>query len=115
VSTSDPDRLVRPYLITGGRTRAVGTLPLETLVEITDEAHQRSGSLQFEARRVIELCQTPLSIAEIAALIMIPLGVARVLVADLADGDLLKIHRTVSADGPDIPLLERLLDELRSS
>jgi hypothetical protein len=115
VSTSDPDRLVRPYLITGGRTHTVSTLEIETLVEVTDLADERCGSLQFEARRVIELCQEPVSIAEIAALIAIPLGVARVLVADLAEADLLEIHRTVSPNGPDIPLLERLLDELRSS
>ena len=115
MSPNDPDRLVRPYLITGGRTRPVDALPLEALVESTPAADEQLGRLRFEPRRVIELCRTPTSIAELAALIAIPLGVARVLVADLASGDLLRIHRTASADGPDVPLLERLLSELRSS
>ena len=115
MTTSDPDRLIRPYLITRGRTRPVDELPLEALVETTPAAHQRTSMLLFESRRVIDLCQTPLSIAEIAAVIEIPIGVVRVLVADLAAERLLTIHRTVSIDGPDIPLLERLLEELRSS
>ena len=115
MTARDPDRLIRPYLITRGRTRPVDELPLEALVETTAVAHERGHSLQFEARRLVDLCRAPLSIAEIAAMLGIPLGVARVLVADLASERLLKIHRTVSIDGPDIPLLERLLSELRSS
>ena len=115
MSTSDPDRLVRPYLITGGRTRPVDALPMETLVEVTETAHEHAPTLRFEARRLVELCDTPQSVAEIAALLAVPLGVARVLVADLASADLLKIHHTAPANGPDIPRLERMLDELRAS
>ncbi len=114
MSTSDPDRLVRPYLITGGRTRPVGELAIEALVETTAAARERSVTLRFERQQVVSLCATPVSIAEIAAGISVPLGVAKVIVADLAADGLLTIHGTASADGPSVPLLERLLDGLSS-
>jgi hypothetical protein len=114
VNPEGPDRLVRPYLITGGRTQPSDELPLETLIEATPHALDLVGTLRFEPRRVVELCRSPLSLAEVAARISVPLGVARVIVADLAAEDLLKIHRTVPAHGPDVPLLERLLDGLSS-
>jgi hypothetical protein len=112
--SSDPDRLVRPYLITGGRTHPVDELHMEALVETLRADAEALGRLRYEPRRVADLCQSPTSIAEVAARLDVPLGVAKVLVADLASSGLLRIHRTVSNDGPDVPLLERLLDELRA-
>jgi hypothetical protein len=114
VSASDPDRLVRPYLITGGRTRPVDELAIEALIETTAAAHEHSANLRFEPQQVVALCRTPVSIAEIAARISVPLGVAKVIVADLAADGLLTIHGTASAEGPSVPLLERLLDGLSS-
>ncbi len=114
MSSTDPDRLVRPYLITGGRTESRDQLPMETLVEARPMPSDTLASLRFEPRRVIDLCAQPLSVAEVAADLSVPLGVARVIVADLADARLVTIHRTVSAEGPDVPLLERLLDGLSS-
>lgn len=112
--SSDPDRLVRPYLITGGRTHPVDDLHMEALVETLEADSDKLRRLRYEPRRVIDTCQKPVSIAEVAARIAVPLGVAKVLVADLASNGLLRIHRTVSNDGPDVALLERLLDELRA-
>ena len=112
MSPSGPDRLVRPYLITGGRTAASDDLPLEALVEAVPTSGDTVASLRFEPRRVVELCTQPVSVAEVAASLSVPLGVARVIIADLASDDLIRIHRTVPATGPDVPLLERLLDGL---
>ena len=40
-----PGRLVRPYAMTGGRTRSAGAeIPLEALVIVTDEGRPRGGS-----------------------------------------------------------------------
>jgi hypothetical protein len=113
MSTSDPDRLVRPYVMTRGRTRPAEDLPLEALVEsrVTDDERI---PLSFEPGRVVELCRAPRSVAEVAAALTVPIGVARVLIADLAANGTVTIHRTATADGPDIPLLERLLDGLSS-
>jgi hypothetical protein len=112
MSASDPDRLVRPYVMTRGRTRPAEDLPLEALVESSVSGDH--PALSFEPGRVVELCRTPRSVAEVAATLTVPIGVARVLIADLAANGTVTIHRTATADGPDIPLLERLLDGLSS-
>jgi hypothetical protein len=115
MSGPDPDRMIRPYLLTGGRTQPVGELPIEALVETTDVGDALPGRpLQHEPRRVLEVCRVPNSVAEVAAALSIPLGVARVLIADLAADGRLRVHATVADSGPDTHLLERLLDGLRS-
>jgi hypothetical protein len=53
-------------------------------------------------------------VAEIAALLSIPLGVARVLVGDLADEGLVRVHQPANQqDQPDLALLEKVLSGLR--
>ena len=70
--------------MTGGRTRSAGAeIPLEALVIVT----QRSGpapGLAWEHRAIAELCASPMSVAEVSAHLKVPLGVARVLVGDMA-------------------------------
>src|ERR1051325_6923045 len=78
----DGDMLVRPFIVTGGRTRPVDErLRMETLVSAAPAAP--SAPLGFERRRIVPLCQRPMSGAEIAAGLGVPVGVARVLIADL--------------------------------
>ena len=59
------------------------------------------------------LCASPRSVAEIAALLEIPLGVARVLVGDLAQDGAVVVHGTSGPDGPDATFMQRVLDGLR--
>lgn len=110
-------RVVPAYALTRGRTQSVGReLPLETLVTATEFGRQWVGSLQVERREIVERAARPVSIAELAAHLRIPLGTARVLVGDLASSGHLTIHRprrTVDAR-PDRVILERLLDGLRA-
>ena len=55
--------LVRPFVITGGRTRHASVhLRVETLVVATGNAHDRQ--LQFEHARIIGMCNSPISVAE---------------------------------------------------
>ncbi|MCC5948148.1 MAG: DUF742 domain-containing protein [Nitriliruptoraceae bacterium] len=112
MSTSDPDRLVRPYMVTRGRTRPAGDLPLEALVEARAGAGLRAAHRVTEARRILRKAASPCSIAELAVDLAVPIGVARVLVSDLAADGEVTIHRTAADGGPDVPLLERLLDGL---
>ena len=58
---------------------------------------------------------TPISIAEVAAKLQVHLGIARVLVSDMADQGLLALS-TADFDetGPDLRTLERLLDDLQA-
>ncbi|MCY0931040.1 DUF742 domain-containing protein [Streptomyces sp. H27-H1] len=108
--------LVRPYAMTGGRTRPRYQLAIEALVSTTADPSRLQGQLP-EHQRICILCQEIKSVAEISALLSIPLGVARILVADLAEAGLVAIHQPggdESAGGqPDVTLLERVLSGLR--
>lgn len=112
--------IVRPYALTGGRTKANYALELETLISTKD--HITAGSLpavaieQIECISIIEECRTPRSVAEIAATLRVPLGVARVLISDAADAGLVSVHKTISGnDGAEahLVLMERVLSGLR--
>lgn len=84
---------VRPYAVTGGRVRsATSDLPLETLIEVLPGAVNSSG-LTPEKRAIIQhAVSNYVSIAEISALLRMPLGVVRILISDLADEGYLKVH-----------------------
>lgn len=104
---------VRPFVRSGGRTRAEVELPLEALVSAVPAAEGAdTPNSMHEHRMVLELCRQPRSIMEVAALAGIPLGVARVLVGDLAATGELTVHRTVDRVGPGAELLERVLTGL---
>jgi hypothetical protein len=111
--------VVRPYALTGGRTRSTRALELETLIsarEDATEAFVAAGGVEFESLSILEECQTPRSVAEIAAALRVPLGVARVLISDAADTGLVTVHRTISGrDGAEahLVLMERVLSGLR--
>ncbi|WP_406282359.1 DUF742 domain-containing protein [Embleya sp. NBC_00896] len=107
------ETLVRPYAMTGGRTRPRYQLALEALVTTTPQVANPPGLLP-EHQRICALCREVKSVAEISALLTIPLGVARVLVADLAEAGLVVIHQPGNDQGqPDVTLLERVLSGLR--
>lgn len=100
--------IVRAYTWTGGRTRPERHLELETLVSATD-GHPRAT--QAEHHAVVELCGRPRSVAEVAAMLSLPLGVAKVLLGDMADRGLILVHH--SGPAPDLGLMERVLSGLR--
>jgi hypothetical protein len=118
----DFDRLdrtlrVRPDALTGGRTRSVQDLPIETIVKATLRGLSMTSQLTLERKRIITLCVVPMSIAEVSAHLHLPLGVARVLVGDMSAEALLETNRLPVArpgDRPDIKLLERVLDGLQA-
>jgi hypothetical protein len=107
--------VVRPYTWTGGRTSPVFDLAVETLVSTSEHGHDMVVLASAEHRAVAELCCDPRSVAEVAALLSLPLGVARVLLADMADIGLVVVHRSASSlgDMPDMALMERVLSGLR--
>ncbi len=108
-------RLVRPYTLTGGRVRSESNdFPIETLVVTTVPGQRQLTNLAHERRRIAELCQEPISIAEVAARIGVPLGVARVLVGDMATDGFVDVHRPHTTDRPDLKLLERVLGGIRA-
>jgi hypothetical protein len=84
---------VRPYAVTGGRVRsATSDLPLEALVEVMPGAVNSYG-LPPEKRAILQhAAHNYVSIAELSALLRMPLGVTRILVADLAEENYLTVH-----------------------
>jgi uncharacterized protein DUF742 len=108
-------RRVRPYSLTGGRTRPThDDLEIEALVATTSVGEQ-TPKLTVEQRAIAALCHDLLSIAEVSAQLHLPLGVIRVLVADMADEHLVIVYRPAHAgDRPDLALLERVLCGLRT-
>ncbi|WP_329209873.1 DUF742 domain-containing protein [Streptomyces sp. NBC_01708] len=108
--------LVRPYAMTGGRTRPRYQLAIEALVSTTADPARLQGQLP-EHQRICRLCIEIKSVAEVSALLSIPLGVARILVADLAEAGLVAIHQPggdeAAGGQPDVTLLERVLSGLR--
>jgi Protein of unknown function (DUF742) len=106
---------VRPYAWTRGRTRSGFALEIETLVTTSARGREQLAVLQYEHRQVAELCDQVRSVAEVAALLGVPLGVAKVLVGDMAGLGLVVVHQTVSGNGdvPDLALMERVLSGLR--
>ncbi|HEY3141197.1 MAG TPA: DUF742 domain-containing protein [Acidimicrobiales bacterium] len=115
-NNGDP-RLVPVYALTQGRTRSVGRdLPWEAMVATTAAGRASLHRLRFEQARIVEYCQRPMSVAEVAVEIGVPVGVARVLVSDLNTDGMLVVHLPrISADGrPRTELLERLLAGLKT-
>ena len=111
--------LVRPYTVTRGRTRPRLEIPLEALVETTPQG--RAGGYRSdhgrEHQHIATLCDGRLqSLAEIAARMQLPLGVARVLIADMAADGLVAVHQPAWLDSNEAvgtELLERVLSGLR--
>ncbi|HET9657640.1 MAG TPA: DUF742 domain-containing protein [Kineosporiaceae bacterium] len=104
------DLVIRPFLLTGGRTRpAREGLRVEALIQARPDALR--GNLRFEARQIVELCQRPISVAELAAALHVPLGVARVLVSDLMADDLVTL---VQREELSVQLIERIRDRVRA-
>jgi hypothetical protein len=106
---------VRPYAITGGRTRTGQILLVETLIATVDAPADRgAGPVAPEASAIVSLCGSTRSVAEISALLRIPLGVVRVLLSDLADQGRIRVYGIGHGPGaPDRALLERVLSGLR--
>ncbi|MEU6175368.1 MULTISPECIES: DUF742 domain-containing protein [Streptomycetaceae] len=105
---------VRPYAVTGGRTQARYQLAIEALVSTSPHVPYGGARLAPEKRAICRLCVELKSVAEIAALLKMPLGVARVLVGDMAESGLVHVMQPGHAEGvPDITLLERVLVGLR--
>jgi Protein of unknown function (DUF742) len=101
---------VRPYFYTRGRTRSAVELEIETMLSAVRDAGPPPGP----AVAAWELCHETRSVAEVAALMRVPLGVARVLLGDLAAAGSVVVHQTVDAEGPALTLLQRVLSGLRN-
>lgn len=102
---------VRPFVVTGGRTRPPVAIALDALV-MAPAGSEDGIRLGPEHRQVVELCATPQSIADVAADLGTAIGVATVLVGDLLVSGRLTLHRA-TASRTDVALLERIAAGVR--
>jgi Protein of unknown function (DUF742) len=106
--------LVRPYTVTGGRTKPRYQLQIEAMVAASHYEARDLSVLSPECQSILEFCRDWRSVAEISAVLRMPLGVVRVLIADMAMEGLVRVHQLDHAQGrPDLNLLERVLSGLR--
>ncbi|MFD3451086.1 DUF742 domain-containing protein [Streptomyces sp. NPDC058691] len=128
--TSEADRwydddagpVVRPYAMTRGRTShaAEGRLDLIALVisesRSGDPDEDTDRTLSPEHVDIVDRCrEQPMSVAELAADLDLPVGVVRVLVGDVLEAGLVHVTRPVPpAELPDAGLLREVIDGLRA-
>jgi hypothetical protein len=106
--------LVRPYAVTGGRTKPSYQLQIEAMVSASHYEARDLSVLSPECQSILGYCRDWRSVAEISAVLRMPLGVARVLIGDMAMEGLVRVHQADHGQGrPDLNLLERVLSGLR--
>lgn len=111
--------VVRPYALTGGRTDPVGDAVLDVIsvIAATGPPLTRAESAKFspEHRKLLRLCQVPGTVADVAADIALPLGVVRVLLADLIQQKMITVlPRRAPRPQASTDLLKEVLDGLRA-
>jgi hypothetical protein len=115
----DAGPVVRPYALTGGRTEPADgeVLDLIAIVVASDKAASAAIALALspEHRRILGLCREPATVADIASDIALPLGVVRVLLADLIlQGQIRVLPHQPTGEQPRVELLREVLHGLRA-
>ncbi|MBE2999441.1 DUF742 domain-containing protein [Nocardiopsis sp. HNM0947] len=105
--------MIRPYSLTGGRTLpSREDLPLDArvvAVPAVEEPH-----VDTELREILALCVRPVTVAEAAARVDLPLGVVRILLSDLLDRGLMVVDEVgTERERPSMELMRSVLDRIR--
>lgn len=107
--------IVRPYAMTGGRTRPKGQFDLVALVVATQGASAAAASMDPEHAAIMTICQSAQSVAEISAHLDLPLGIVRVLLGDLRERGLIMVRDLKQTTQlPSENVLKAVLSGLRS-
>lgn len=80
----DAGPLVRPFAMTGGRTRS-SDHDLNIITLVLTVATPTDDAVGWEREEILRLCRKPKSVAEVAAAVDLPLTVVKVLISDLID------------------------------
>lgn len=108
-------RLVRPFTLTGGRTRPSRTdFTLITTVTAVDPPPERAPRPQPEQARILRRCARPIAVAELAAHLDLPVSVVAIMLCDLLEAGLITVHppHPVTPRTPDLDLLQKVRDGL---
>lgn len=107
---AEATQAVRPYAITGGRTEPV--IDVNLLSMLVTAGQPTGRRLNPEHVQILRLCQRPVSVAEVAALLRLPVSVVKILVSDLVEERALHTSPPLSPGETGTPtpqLLERVL------
>ena len=115
----DSGPVVRPYAVTGGRTEPAADemLDLLTFVVCTGQpaAADDPARLTPEHRKILGLCGQQITVADLAADIALPLGVVRVLLADLIlQGAIIVVRQRPAGQRTGNDVLQEILNGLRA-
>ena len=110
----DAGPVVRPYALTGGLTRPSGQrFDLLDMVGVVRRAVQDMPQLAPEQAEVLQRCQIPAPLVDLAADLDLPVGVVRILVSDLRERGLVTIHRAQPAGVGDLKILQEVVNGLQ--
>jgi len=113
-TVTDDRAFVRPYARTGGRTKAGTYLAIEALL-VAAPSDLPPRRMAAEHRLLRQICGDARSVAEVAAQARLPIGGARVIIADMLDiGLLVRCSDEESAGVPSADLMARVLSGLRT-
>ncbi len=115
----DTGPVVRPYAVTGGRTEPADgeVLDLIAIVVASGKAARTAdpAAPSPEHRRILSLCRGPATVADLASDTALPLGVVRVLLADLIlQGQVIVLPNQPAGEQPRAELLREVLHGLRA-
>jgi hypothetical protein len=103
---------VRPFIMTGGRTRAARRdLRVETMLQAKTDTIPMG--LPSEQEELLALCRVPQSVAEVAAKLGLVVGVVTVIAGDLIAADLLTVHHTDPVE-IELDTLTKMLERVRA-
>ncbi|MBL3668549.1 DUF742 domain-containing protein [Streptomyces sp. M2CJ-2] len=108
-------RLVRPFTLTGGRTRpSRADFTLITTVTAVDPQPEAAARPQPEHLRILRLCSEPVAVAEIAARLDLPMSVVVIMLCDLLEASRITVRppHHVTRSTPDLALLQKVRDGL---
>jgi Protein of unknown function (DUF742) len=106
--------VVRPYALVRGRTRPSGdALDVVAMVRSLGAARSDRADLEPEHLAVLARCSRTTSVADLSSALDLPLGVIRILVADLRAEGLVDVNPPRPERVTDVRLLMEVADGLR--
>ena len=110
--------VVRPYALTGGRTQPGSGAVLDLIAVIVASTWEQGPDdmgLSPEHRRILGLCRAPVTVADVASTLALPVGVVRILLADLiGEGRITVLAQRPAGEQPSAALLKEVLHGLRA-
>jgi hypothetical protein len=107
--------VVRLYALTRGRGRPAGpVLDVVDVVAAVGSAATHGPWLPPEHRRLLDMCGSPVAVADLASETGLPLGVVQILLSDLHQQGMISLVRPAREHIGDEDVLRKVLDGLRA-